>query len=162
MFSLLDFWNQKFSEQNLPLTAPQLLAAYSGNAQLRATLDAFAASTEFSELYAGNQASFVNALYLNAFNRNVEAGGLLLWAGLLNSGQITPAQAVLHIVTWRRSAWRLRDSSSPWPIPLHPILWSRTMRVITTCKMSPVMRRFTLPATAMLRAEWGSPWRLVV
>ena len=95
----LNFWSQRFSEQNLPLTAPDLIAAYSGNAQLRATLDAFATSTEFGELYVSNQASFVNALYLNAFNREVEVGGLLLWAGLLNSRQITPAQAVLHMIS---------------------------------------------------------------
>jgi hypothetical protein len=95
----LAFWSQKFSEQNLPLTALEMITAYASNTQLRATLDAFAASTEFGELYVGNQASFVNALYRNAFNRDVEAAGLLFWAGLLYSKQITPAQAVLHIVS---------------------------------------------------------------
>jgi hypothetical protein len=76
-----------------------MITAYASNTQLRAPLNAFAASTEFGELYVGNQASFVNALYRNAFNRDVEAAGLLFWAGLLNSKQITPAQAVLHIVS---------------------------------------------------------------
>lgn len=95
----LNFWSQKFSEQNLPLTVPELIVAYSGNAQLRAILDAFATSAEFGELYVSNQLSFVNALYQNAFDRDVEAGGLLFWAGLLDSRQISPAQAVLHMVS---------------------------------------------------------------
>ncbi|NYE64237.1 hypothetical protein FHW58_005475 [Duganella sp. 1224] len=100
----LAFWNEKFSSLNLPLTAPELIAVYSNNAQARAMLDAFASSAEFGELYVNNLASFINALYLNGFNRDAEAGGLLFWAGLLGSRQITPALAVLHIVSDAQNA----------------------------------------------------------
>lgn len=94
----LQFWSNIFSERNLPLTAPELIAAYANNVELRSTLDAFAASQEFGDLYVNNHASFINALYLNAFNRNAEAAGIEFWASLLDSKQLMPAQVVLSIV----------------------------------------------------------------
>lgn len=95
----LEFWNNIFSERNLPLTVSELNAAYADNAELRSTLDGFASSREFGDLYVNNNASFINALYLNAFNRNAEAAGMAFWGGLLDSKQITQAQAVLRIVS---------------------------------------------------------------
>jgi hypothetical protein len=66
----LAYWEKNFSDANLPLTTFELSVNYAGNADIRRMVDAFADSAESQELYTGNNAAFVNAVYLNAFNRN--------------------------------------------------------------------------------------------
>ncbi|TFW21173.1 DUF4214 domain-containing protein [Duganella callida] len=95
----LQFWTQVFSDRNLPLTLPELIAGYTSNPQISSTLDGFTYSQEFADLYAGDSIRLINALYLRAFNRQAESSGLNFWAGFLNNKQITPAQAVLWIVS---------------------------------------------------------------
>lgn len=95
----LDYWTNIFSDKNLPLTFPEWVAGYGVNADITAVLDAFASSVETQDLYVSNNASFINAIYQNGFNRYAEIGGRDYWAGQINSGAITRAQAVLSILS---------------------------------------------------------------
>jgi hypothetical protein len=94
----LIFWSHSMSSKNLPATLPELIAGYSASEDIRTILDAFANSPESKGLYVANNASFINAVYLNAFNRNAEASGRTFWSGFLDRGQLTRAQAVLFIL----------------------------------------------------------------
>lgn len=94
----LIFWSATLRDRNIPATLPELSAGYASNADIRAIADSFALSTESMNLYVGNNASYINAIYLNAFNRNAEPAGREFWSKALDSGQITRAQAVLAIL----------------------------------------------------------------
>nr|WP_315261648.1 DUF4214 domain-containing protein [uncultured Duganella sp.] len=95
----LDYWSKTFSDNQLPLTFAEWVAGYTSNADIKTILDAFAGSVESRDLYVSNNASFINAVYDNGFNRYSEAGGRAYWAGLIDSGVITRAQAVLNILS---------------------------------------------------------------
>ncbi|MBV7539438.1 DUF4214 domain-containing protein [Duganella sp. sic0402] len=94
----LPFWRKNFSNASLPLTTLELSLNYTGNADIRRIVDAFADSTESQDLYTGNNNSFVNAVYLNAFNRNAEAAGREFWAGFIDRKELTRAQVLLRIL----------------------------------------------------------------
>lgn len=93
----LTFWQQQFSNANLPLTTVELSQNYTTNTAIRGIVDAFANSQEAQDLTAGSNAVFVNAVYLNLFGRSAEAAGLDFWAGLINSKVATRAQVLLSI-----------------------------------------------------------------
>lgn len=95
----LVFWNNAMSSKNLPTTLLELASGYSSNQDIRDILDAFANSPESQALYVANNPSFINAVYLNAFNRNAEAGGRAFWADFLDRGQYSRAQVVLFILS---------------------------------------------------------------
>jgi hypothetical protein len=95
----LIFWGNSMSSKNLPTTLPELVAGYSASEDIRGILDAFAQSPESQSLYVANNASFINAVYLNAFNRNAEAAGRAFWSGFLDRGQYSRAQVVLFILS---------------------------------------------------------------
>lgn len=94
----LDYWSKIFSDRNLPQTLPAWVAGYGVNPDVTVVLDAMANSVESQELYVSNNASYINALYLNGFNRYSEASGREFWAGLIDRGIISRAQAVLRIL----------------------------------------------------------------
>jgi hypothetical protein len=94
----LTFWVTALKNKNLPATIAELLAGYSSNADIRTVVDSFANSAESKGLYVANNASFINAVYLNIFNRNAEAGGREFWTGFLDRSEISRAQAVLWIL----------------------------------------------------------------
>lgn len=93
----LPYWGQVFSDHNMPLTLGEIIAAYPGNTDVRTVVDYFANSPESKQLYTGSNADFINAVYLNAFNRYAEAGGRAFWSGFLDRGQITRSQAAMWI-----------------------------------------------------------------
>lgn len=93
------FWSSALSSRNLPATLPGLSAAYSSNADIKTIVDAFANSPESKSLYVANNASFINAVYLNVFNRNAEAAGREFWSGAMDRDEISRAQAVLSILS---------------------------------------------------------------
>jgi hypothetical protein len=95
----LSFWSTELSNRNLPATIPELIAGYAGSADIKAIVDAFAESPESKSLYVSNNASFINAVYLNVFNRNAEAAGREFWSGFLDRNEISRAQAVLWILS---------------------------------------------------------------
>jgi hypothetical protein len=95
----LAYWTAIFSEKYLPLTFPEWVAGYGVNPDVTTILDTYVNSVEAQDLYVSNNASFINAVYQNAFNRYSEQGGRDYWAGLIDRGQITRAQAVLSILS---------------------------------------------------------------
>ena len=94
----LAFWSAILADRNLPATLSGLSAAYSNDANVRSIVDAFANSVEAKNLYVANNASFINAVYLNAFNRNAEAAGRDHWSGFIDRGEISRGLAVLWIL----------------------------------------------------------------
>ncbi|MHA4868374.1 DUF4214 domain-containing protein [Duganella sp. PWIR1] len=95
----LAYWTAIFSEKYLPLTFPEWVAGYGVDPDVTTILDTYVNSVEAQDLYVSNNASFINAVYQNAFNRYSEQGGRDYWAGLIDRGQITRAQAVLSILS---------------------------------------------------------------
>lgn len=100
----LAFWVKAYSENNAPTTIDAFITAYAVDARAKALVDAFERSAESKQLYTGTNAAFINAVYLNAFNRNAEAAGRDFWSGLLDGGQITRAQAAMAILSDARNA----------------------------------------------------------
>lgn len=94
----LEFWTKVYSERNAPATIDGMILAYATDANAKALVDAFEGSAESRGLYTGNNAAFINAVYLNAFNRNAEPEGRDFWSGALDRGQITRAQAAMWIL----------------------------------------------------------------
>ncbi|NGZ88628.1 DUF4214 domain-containing protein [Duganella aceris] len=94
----LIFWSAAFNSKQLPATLTGLIEGYSNNTDIKAIVDAFADSAESKGLYVANNTSFINAVYLNVFNRNAEAAGNEFWSGFLARGELTRAQAVLWIL----------------------------------------------------------------
>jgi len=94
----LAFWSKIFSDKGLPQTFPEWVAGYGIDPDITGALDAMANSVESHELYVSNNASYINAVYSNGFNRYAEAAGREFWAGLIDRGIISRAQAVLRIM----------------------------------------------------------------
>jgi hypothetical protein len=94
----MQYWVQKFADRGLPSTVDGMLAAYESNAEVRAMMDQFANSEESQSLYVGNNRAFINAVYLNTFNRNAEEAGIAHWAAKIDQGQMNRGRAVLTIL----------------------------------------------------------------
>lgn len=95
----MEFWAKVFSDSSMPIELDGIIAGYSSNARVKDLVDMFANSPESQGLYTGNNAAFINAVYLNVFNRNAELDGLSFWTGFLDRGQITRAQAAMWILS---------------------------------------------------------------
>lgn len=106
----LNYWSMVFSDRQLPTTLPGLLAAYPNNDNIKAVVDAFANSAESKGLYVANNASFINAIYLNAYNRNAEAAGREYWSSLLDRGMTSRAVAGLSILSGAQGSDTLLQS----------------------------------------------------
>lgn len=94
----LAFWSKIFSDRGLPRNLLDWVAGYGVDSNITTVLDAMANSLESQELYVSNNASYINAVYSNGFNRYAEAAGREFWAGLIDRGVITRAQGVLRIM----------------------------------------------------------------
>lgn len=94
----LAFWGQHFSNANMPLTLLGLASSYATNDLVKQTVDAFALSVEAQDVTSGTSAAFVNAVYLNAFNRVAESTGNDYWSALVDGGKFTRAQIALVIL----------------------------------------------------------------
>jgi hypothetical protein len=94
----LIFWEQSFSAASLPLDVVELSNNYLSDEGIRRIVDAFANSQESQDLYSGNNTAYINAIYQNAYNRNVEASGQEFWAGFLDRQELTRAQVLLRIL----------------------------------------------------------------
>ena len=67
-----------------------------GNWDIWQVAQAFGESPESQRLYGpGFNASVVNAIYNNLFNRDAEPAGLLYWSQQVASGALTPGEAAL-------------------------------------------------------------------
>ncbi len=94
----IDFWQNAFSKRNLPPSVGALISAYATDDGVKQVIDSFAAGSESQALYTGNNAAYINTIYRNIFNREVEPGGLAFWSGFLNRGELTRGQVVLWIL----------------------------------------------------------------
>ncbi|USX14178.1 DUF4214 domain-containing protein [Oxalobacteraceae bacterium OTU3CAMAD1] len=94
----LAFWGQQFSNANMPLTLLGLASSYATNDGVKQMVDAFALSVEAQDVTSGTSAAFVNAVYLNAFNRIAESTGNDYWSALVDGGKFTRAQIALVIL----------------------------------------------------------------
>lgn len=94
----LAFWGQQFSNANMPLTLLGLASSYAANDVVKQMVDAFALSVEAQDVTTGTSAAFVNAVYLNAFNRVAESTGNEYWSALVDGGKFTRAQIALVIL----------------------------------------------------------------
>lgn len=94
----LVFWQRAFSDRGAPLVAGELIGAYASNGGVKQLIDNFVNSPESQRLYTGDNVAFINAVYQNAFNRNVEPDGLAFWSGFVNRGELTRGQVVLWIL----------------------------------------------------------------
>lgn len=100
----LAYYAELYRGAGAPLAIGAILGAYSGNPALKGLVDSFGTSTESNALYGGDNAQFVNAIYLNLFNRKAEQAGVDYWTGLLNAGAITRAIAALSILDGAKSS----------------------------------------------------------
>jgi hypothetical protein len=97
-FRGIGFWQDAFSKRKLPLDVANLIGAYSTDDAVKQVIDSFAAGAESQALYTGNNAAYINTIYRNIFNREVEPGGLAFWSGFLDRGELTRGQVVLWIL----------------------------------------------------------------
>jgi uncharacterized delta-60 repeat protein len=81
-----------------PTDIQKLVHAYHENAGIKSLVDSFATSAESAALYAGDNKSFVTAIYKNVLNRAPDAEGLTFWVGALDKGALTRANASLSIM----------------------------------------------------------------
>jgi hypothetical protein len=97
-----------FAAQYLAAGAPVDLAgasrAYDTNPAVRALVDAFSSSQESQDLYGGDNAAFVNAIYQNLFGRDADAGGLAFWVKVLDAKLMTRANAAVSIMAGAQQA----------------------------------------------------------
>ena len=75
------------------------------NATIWDVAAAFSASPESQALYgSGFNASVINNIYQNLFNRDAEPAGLLYWSQQVASGALSPAGAALGILLGAQNA----------------------------------------------------------
>jgi serralysin len=91
-----------FQAQLLALGAPtdiqSLDTAFAGDANVRALINSFSASTEAAALYSGGTSAYITAVYMNVLGRAPDAEGLAFWIKEVDSGQLTRAKASLSIM----------------------------------------------------------------
>jgi hypothetical protein len=94
----LEYWTLAFSNNAMPLDIEAIIQAYPENGVARQLVDAFVNSQESQALYTGNNSAYVNALYLNIFNRNSETAGRAFWADLLARHVASRAQVAMAVL----------------------------------------------------------------
>lgn len=99
----LEFWSAQYATHAMPLNMADISATYSSNAGVRAFVDAFGTSQESADLYPGDNAAFVSAIYRNLFNREPDAAGKAYWVDVLDRGIMTRAIAALYIMSGAQS-----------------------------------------------------------
>lgn len=94
----LDYWSVQYQQLGLPSTVAGFTEAYSGDATVRLYVDVFGASKESQDLYPGDNASFISAVYRNLFNREPDAVGRAFWIDKLDRGLMTRPVAAFQIM----------------------------------------------------------------
>lgn len=97
-FHGLEYWTLAFSNSAMPLSMDAIILAYPENGVARQLVDAFVNSAESQALYTGSNSAYVNALYLNIFNRNSELAGRAFWADLLARHVASRAQVAMAVL----------------------------------------------------------------
>ncbi len=94
----LEFYMTQYRAANAPTDLNALANAYGGSAPIRALIDSFGSSQESQDLYGGDNSTFLNAVYLNLFNRLPDAAGKAFWLDLLNRQILTRATVAVQIM----------------------------------------------------------------
>ena len=95
----LQYWEKIFSDKGMPLSMDEASLSYPNGGNVRALIDTFVLSEESRGLYTGSDAAYVNAVYLNIFNRNSEDAGRKFWAGFVARNELSRAQVVMRILS---------------------------------------------------------------
>lgn len=95
----LQYWAKIFSDKGMPRTMGEVSQSYANNVEVKTVIDAFVLSEESRGLYTGSNAAYVNAVYLNIFNRNSEDAGRQFWAGFIARNELSRAQVVMRILS---------------------------------------------------------------
>ena len=94
---LANFQSQ-LSQLGAPREFSALSAAYGSNPGIHNLIDSFSASDESKALYSGDTKSFIKSIYNNILNRGPDQGGLDFWAGAVDRGELSRANASLSIM----------------------------------------------------------------
>lgn len=86
------------SGMDAPPDIPAISARYASDAQLRGLVDVFSLSSESAALYPGNDASVVDAVYQNLFNRAPDTAGRAFWMAALANGTLSRSGAAIAIM----------------------------------------------------------------
>jgi S-layer protein len=81
-----------------PTTLAGINAVFRTNATVSAIINSFNGSDESKALYTGDTIEFVTAIYKNVLNRTPDFDGLLFWAGEIQAGRLTKANAAVSIM----------------------------------------------------------------
>ncbi len=91
-------FKSRMADLQAPTDIQALTGAYKTNSALRELIDSFGSSDESKALYSGDTAAFVTAIYINVLGRAPDDAGKAFWAGDINSGALTRANASLAIM----------------------------------------------------------------
>lgn len=94
----LGWFSAMLSGMDAPSDIPAISARYASDAQLRGLVDVFSQSNESTALYPGNDASVVDAIYQNLFNRAPDAPGRAFWMAALANGTLSRSGAAIAIM----------------------------------------------------------------
>ncbi|MDQ1812482.1 DUF4214 domain-containing protein [Massilia sp. CCM 9210] len=93
---------KSFQSQLAALGAPEgvreFSARYATDAAVKNLIDSFGTSAESNALYAGDNKTFVKAIFSNVLNRAPSLTGLEFWSAAIDSGELTRANASLSIM----------------------------------------------------------------
>ena len=94
----LAYFNDRYLAVGAPTDIAGLTQAYYTNGGVTALIDSFGTSQESRDLYPGDNATFLSAVYHNLYNRDPDGPGQSYWVDLLNRGAITRANAAVAIM----------------------------------------------------------------
>jgi hypothetical protein len=100
----LDYFAGIFLAAGAPTDIAGMSRAYQTNPTVASLIDSFSNSNESRDLYPGNNAVFVAAIYQNIFSRQADDAGKAFWVDLLDRGLITRANAALAILAGARGS----------------------------------------------------------
>ncbi|MDQ1919320.1 DUF4214 domain-containing protein [Massilia pseudoviolaceinigra] len=93
---------KSFQSQLAAMGAPEgvreFSARYATDAAVKNLIDSFGTSVESNALYAGDNKTFVKAIFNNVLNRAPSVTGLEFWSAAIDSGELTRANASLSIM----------------------------------------------------------------
>ena len=94
-----DFYVNALRSINAPTTLFGLYQAYPTNPSVRNIVDSLANSAESRQLFpSDNLDTFIDSIYVNAFNHIADAPGKTFWINSINSGATTRSSAALNII----------------------------------------------------------------
>ena len=94
----LDFYAGHYLSAGADINPAALDQAYTADPFIRMLIDSFGTSKESSDLYPGDNAEFITAIYANLFNRAPDEGGKAFWIAALDSGAVNRAAAALAVM----------------------------------------------------------------